>query len=261
MSLWKRMLGRDDAGSKSEPAMRKGKAVRRPREAEELTNVAAEDLFDSALTESIRARWAFWLEIGDMAPDLMVPQVNPIYKNVPAWPSDRLALLTVEREESTIISTDGLSDPFEGVRNGSQGFGVELFMDVAERPLSDLSRTVCVETLLSLAYTIVARGGVDDLRESYGVFSMELPESDLPNTHLTQEGSLCVLLGGPRPDFKPVSTDGPLEEITFLSVTLLTGKEAEIVRQEGASGRADIAQSLLEAGIGHRNVLGRPSIL
>ncbi len=255
------MMGRNEEPLLETQVTKPVKRRRRPREADQITDVAAEEAFDSALTESIRARWVFWSETGDLAPDLIMPQVNPIYKNVPAWPSDRLAFLTVERDHSTVIATDGLSDPFESGNQGSQGYGVEFFMDLAERPLSEQSRTIAVETLMTAAYNTVARGGLDDLLDDHGVFSMEFPESDLPGTHLTADGSSGVLLGGPLADFSEEPILGPLGDIEIVSITLLTGKETEYIRREGASARAEIAQNLLEAGIGHRTVVGRPSII
>ncbi|PCJ82805.1 MAG: hypothetical protein COA52_19975 [Hyphomicrobiales bacterium] len=254
-------MGRREEPANDLQANKPTRRRRRTRDADQITDVAEEEAFDSALTESIRARWLFWSETGDLAPDLIMPQVNPIYKNVPAWPSDRLAFLTIERDVSTIITTDGLSDPFESGSQGSQGYGIELFMDLAERPLSEQSRTIAVETLMTAAYNTVARGGLDDLLEEHGVFSMEFPESDLPATHLTADGSAGVLLGGPLAEFSADPILGPLGDIELISITLLTGRETELIRRNGAGARAEIAQNLLEAGIGHRSVVGRPSII
>lgn len=260
MSLWKRMMGRR-AEAPIEPSLKARVRPRRVRDADDITDIAAEEAFDGALTESIRARWTFWKEQGDLAPDLISPQVNPIYKNVPAWPSDRLAFLTLERPESTVLATDGLSDPFDDLNKGNQGFGVEYFIDIAERPLSDSSRNIAVEILMTVAYNTVARGGVEDLLDDFGLVSLEIPESDLPGTHLTSDGNACVLMGGPKADFETLYVDGPMGNIELISLTLLTGRETEFIRQKGANARADIAQSLLEAGIGHKTVIGRPSII
>lgn len=254
------MMGRR-VEAKAEPTLKPRGKSRRIREADDITDIAAEEAFDGALTESIRARWTFWAEHGDLAPDLISPQVNPIYKNVPAWPSDRLAFLTLERDDSTILATDGLSDPFDDLNKGNQGFGVEFFIDIAERPLSDMSRNIAVEILLTVAYNTVARGGVEDLLDDFGLVSMEIPESDLPATHLTSDGNACILLGGPKADLDTLYVDGPMGSIELISLTLLTGRETELIRRKGASGRADIAQNLLEAGIGHKTVVGRPSII
>ncbi|MCR9235797.1 MAG: hypothetical protein NXI17_03940 [Alphaproteobacteria bacterium] len=260
MSLWKRMMGRRPEIEPVVPAKRSG-SRRRVREVDDITDIAAEEAFDGALTESIRARWTYWNTLGDLAPDLIAPQVNPIYKNVPAWPSDRLAFLTIEREASTIMATDGLSDPFEDQNRSSQGFRVEFFIDITERPLSEQSRHIAVETLMTIAYNTVARGGVEDLLDEYGLISMEIPESDLPATHLTSDGSAGILLGGPKADFETLYVDGPLGDIELVSLTLLTGRETDLIRKKGASARADIAQNLLESGIGHRTIIGRPSII
>ncbi len=254
------MMGRRPAVEPVVPA-KKGPSRRRVRDADDITDIAAEQAFDGALTESIRARWTYWSKLGDLAPDLIAPQVNAIYKNVPAWPSDRLAFLTIERDASTVLATDGLSDPFEDINGGNQGFRVEFFMDIAERPLSETSRGIAVETLMTIAYNTVARGGIEDLLDEFGLISMEIPESDLPATHLTSDGSAGVLLGGPKADFSTLYVDGPLGDIELVSLTLLTGRETDLIRKKGAGARADIAQNLLESGIGHRTIIGRPSII
>ncbi len=254
------MMGRrPDAEPK--PPVKTRSSRKRFRDVDEITDIAAEEAFDGALTESIRARWVFWQELGDLAPELIAPQVNSIYKNIPAWPSDRLAFLTIEREGSTVLATDGLSDPFHDNHQGNQGFGLEFFMDIAERPMSEQSRNIAVETLMTVAYNTVARGGMEDLLDEFGVISMEIPESDLPATHLTADGSACILMGAPKADFDTLYIDGPMGDIALISLTLLTGRETNLIRKFGASARADIAQNLLEAGIGHRTIVGRPSII
>lgn len=255
------MMGRRPEVAPVVPPAKRRSPKRHIREADDITDIAAEEAFDGALTESIRARWSYWNEFGDLAPNLIAPQVNPIYKNVPAWPSDRLAFLTIERESSTVMATDGLSDPFDDRNEGTQGFGVEFFIDITERPMSEYSRNIAVETLMTIAYNTVARGGVEDLLDEFGLISMEIPESDLPATHLTSDGSAGILLGGPKADFDTLYIDGPMGQIELVSLTLLTGRETDLIRKRGANARADIAQNLLESGIGHRTIIGRPSII
>ena len=69
------MMGRRP-DTEPKPPVKTRNSRKRFRDVDEITDIAAEEAFDGALTESIRARWVFWQQLGDLAPELIAPQVN-----------------------------------------------------------------------------------------------------------------------------------------------------------------------------------------
>lgn len=233
---------------------------------------------DSAACEASQAaRDAYWSGIGQVEPDLLAPLISPGLMGGPAWPATRQAYRVVRRGGSLILATDGLSDPFEGVTGGGNGFGMELFLETAEidpalagapGDISGLGRSWAFEILQNVAASVAGAGGVMPMLQRHGVLSMELPgfsqahslPRQLPAGFATADDSLGVLIGGPAPDFAVRIPGMPLSPVQAVPVVLLRAEELEALRQGGAEARRALAERLAAAPQRHRSSLVRAAL-
>ncbi|WBV44833.1 suppressor of fused domain protein [Pseudoroseomonas cervicalis] len=233
---------------------------------------------DSAAAEASQAaRDAYWAGIGQVERDVLAPLISPGLMGGPAWPTLRQAYRVIRRAESLILATDGLSDPFDGVSGGGNGFGMELFLETAEidpalagQPgdVSGLGRSWAFEILQNVAASVAGAGGVMPMLQRHGVLSMELPgvsqahslPRQLPPGFATADDSLGVLIGGPAPDFAVQIPGMPLSPAQAVPVVLLRAEELEALRQGGAEARRALAEALGGAPQRHRSSLSRGAL-
>lgn len=220
---------------------------------------------------------AWWATIGRPGPDLIAAFVNPAFGGGPLWPGLRRAFRVVRRGDTTILATDGLSDPFLGEPPEVNGLGLELFVETADIPPSCLGTEEDVAPLAkSWAFALLAHvgdlvagegEGFAETLDRYGVISTEIPGAEeqpalkqLPPGFVTEDGAIGVLIGAPAPDFPAVIRDMPLTAVRIVPVVLLRADELEAIRDGGAEARRAIAERLGAAAGGHRSSLGRPSV-
>ena len=84
---------------------------------------------EAMLDRACEARAAFWREWGELEEDVLAPVINPGLRGLPAWPALRQAYRVARRGSLTVLTTDGLSDPFEDPELAEeQGFGLEFYI-------------------------------------------------------------------------------------------------------------------------------------
>ncbi|MDQ1077944.1 Suppressor of fused protein (SUFU) [Pseudoroseomonas cervicalis] len=233
---------------------------------------------DSAATEASQAaRDAYWAGIGQVEGDVMAHLISPGLMGGTSWPTTRQAYRVIRRGDSLILATDGLSDPFDRVTGGGNGFGMELFLETAEidpalagapGDVSQLGRSWAFEILQNVAASVAGAGGVVPMLERHGVLSMELPgvsqahslPRQLPPGFATEDDSLGVLIGGPAPDFATTVPGMPLSPVLMVPVVLLRAAELETLRQGGAEARRALAERLAASPARHRSSLSRPAM-
>jgi hypothetical protein len=197
----------------------------------------------------------FWADVGQVEPDVLSYLINPQFQGAPAWPNMRQAYRIVRREQSLILASDGLSDPFVGTdMTDCSGFGCEMFIEVPG--LQDLSmdeiRKSWTFSLIEMVSQNVANwGGVGSQLARHGVLSTEMPlgEDFLPGW-ATDEGQVGLLIG------QTVAGWGtelamPFGTVRMVAVTLLRPSELAHLAACGAEARQDIAARLVKAGHGH----------
>ncbi|WP_242662366.1 suppressor of fused domain protein [Teichococcus deserti] len=219
-------------------------------------------------------RYAYWAAVGQVEDDVLTHLISPSFTGGPAWPSTRQAYRVVRRGHSLVLATDGLSDPFDNVQGGGNGYGMELFVETADiaaefaglpGDVAGLSRSWAFELLSHVAGTVAGAGGIVHQLERHGVLSMELPgfsqahslPDQLPPGFVTEDDALGLLLGGPDPDFPRLIEDMPLSPVRMVPVVLLKAAELTALRQGGAEARRVLAERLA-ATTGHRSSLTRP---
>ncbi len=96
------------------------------------------ELAEKHLTKSCELRNKFWSGVGKVDSDVVSHLINPAFMGGPQWPSQRQAFVTVRKGTSTIIASDGLSDPFADPDDDEaasyNGHGLELYDSCRWKP-------------------------------------------------------------------------------------------------------------------------------
>lgn len=93
---------------------------------------APDPAFERMLAAASEARAAAYARLGTLDDDVLMPLVNPAFMGGPAWPAFRQAWRVVRRPGSTLVASDGLSDPFEDDQT-PLGFRVEVCAEAFAR--------------------------------------------------------------------------------------------------------------------------------
>lgn len=219
-----------------------------------------------------------WQSVGEVEQDVLGYMISPSLMGGPHWPSTRQAYRVVHRAGGIVLATDGMSDPFDDVDGGGNGFELELFIESPDFPeplrgargdVSPFMRTWAFDVLRTVAATVADAGGIGPQLERYGVLSLELPGvsqspcmgEEIPAHFISADDAVGVLVGGPAPDFATRLDDMPLSPVALVPVVLLTAAELDYVRSGGGQARMDLVQRLQEAGHGHVSRLGRESVV
>ncbi len=227
---------------------------------------------------SSTCRTRHWQRVGTVEPDVLSYLISPSLTGGPDWPTTRQAYGVVRRGENILLTTEGLSDPFDGVEGMGNGFEMELFLETGDIPdqakgvpgeVSPLMNSWAFELLRHVAGTVANAGGITHQLDQYGVLSLEIPGysqshaicEQVPASFVSADDSVGVLLGGPPPDFATLLTDMPLSPVRLVPVVLITAAELEFVRSGGETARDELVARLQAAGIDHVSSLQRASVL
>ena len=66
-----------------------------------------------------------WQTVGSVEQDVLTYMISPSFTGGPHWPSTRQAYRVVRRDESIVLATEGLSDPFDDAEGLGNGFEME----------------------------------------------------------------------------------------------------------------------------------------
>lgn len=219
-----------------------------------------------------------WASVGIVEKDVIAHIISPSFTGGPYWPSTRQAYRIVRRNDSIILATEGLSDPFDDPEEMGNGFEMELFLETSDIPehaygapgdVDPFTRSWVFEVIQTVAATVANAGGVTHQLDQYGVLSLELPGVSLshhigdqvPKHFVTEDDAVGVLLGAPEPDFNTRLEDMPLSPVRLVPVVLITASELAYVRSGGGGARLDLVGRLNAAGIGHKSSLNRESVV
>lgn len=225
----------------------------------------------SAFEASHSARQRHWEKVGAVESDVITHLISPGLLGGPHWPTTRQAYCVIRRADgSTILATDGLSDPFDDADGAdANGFGMELFIECADLPrdvaggpgdVTPLQRSWMFALLSHVAGIVASNGGILPLLDRYGgVLSMELPgvseaeniHSQLPEHYVTADDVLGVLIGGPGPDFASTIPGMPLSPVRIVPIVLLTAAELAEIRAGDETTREAVAAALAKLPYTH----------
>jgi hypothetical protein len=225
----------------------------------------------TAFDVSHDARLRHWEKVGAVESDVITHLISPGLMGGPNWPTTRQAYRMIRRANgSTILATDGLSDPFDGVEGMDvNGFEMELFIECADLPrelaggpgdVTPLQKSWMFALLSHVAGIVANNGGIVPLLDRYGgVLSMELPgvseaeniHSQLPEHYVTTDDVLGVLIGGPGPDFAATIPGMPLSPVRIVPIVLLTAAELAEIRAGDETTREAVAAALAKLPYTH----------
>lgn len=234
---------------------------------------AAERAFEA----TVSARERYWSAIGALESDVIAHAVSPSLMGGPDWPTTRQAYQVVRRNHSIILATDGMADPFEIRKGKGNGFGMELFLETSDIPaelagetgnIGRIGESWAFVLLKHVADTVADAGGYGPALDRYGVVSLEFPgvsdssalSGQVPESFITDDDSIGVLIGGPDPDFPTRIDDTPLSPVRMVPVVPITAAELEYLREGGAAARRDLVSRLAATASGHRADLSRQSL-
>lgn len=191
------------------------------------------------------ARRAVWRGLGTMSDDFYIPPVvgGP-------WPGERQWWTAMRRPDGgMLIVTDGLSDPFNDILDRpTAGFGLELAIETPE-PLGEVWKSWPVHLLERVAYEVAE---FEKLRVSLanGTLSMEVDGVGMPETLVTPEGRVAVLIGM-ETDSLPSRFALPGGEVRLLTVKVLMPAELKWLLQQGKGAAAELIRRFKAAGETH----------
>ncbi|RYZ33272.1 MAG: hypothetical protein EOO71_42380, partial [Myxococcaceae bacterium] len=190
------------------------------------------------------ARESFWRTLGTLDEEAIIPIVVG-----GGWPARRQVWRVIRRPEGrTLFVTDGLSDFYVAREEPSVGFGVELALETDE-PVADVAN--CWQQVL-LEHIGNELAEHESVREKVrtGFLSMEVAGYRMPETLLTKDGRVGVLLGMDTPAL-PSHFTMPDGEVRLVTVKALMPAELTYLLEHGKNGREELIRRFNERGPGH----------
>lgn len=207
------------------------------------------------------ARDTLFSSLGNVDPDVIGHIINPAFMGGPQWPSLRQAFSIIRTSKSIKVASNGLSDPFEDMAEPNNGFRLEVIAETVEKLEADISNTWLFKLVYAISQQAAHSGQIADFVATHGVVTMELYAEDCGLEEFqNKDGMVGVILGVESPDM-PKSVKFPAEEITLVTVQILTPDELDYVAEKRAEGRNHIHELLQKKGIYHRIKLNRNSVL
>ncbi|MGL5012187.1 MAG: hypothetical protein ACRC6I_20155, partial [Paracoccaceae bacterium] len=239
MSWWKKFLGKPGAPAAEPTALRPDTSGK---------NVIADS--DPRIAEGHARMDAYWATIGKCDPDLIAYLINPQFRGAPAWPNMRQAFRVVRREQSLIIASDGLSDPFVGTdMTDASGFGMEVFIELPglqDMTFDAIRDSAAFALIESVARNMADIGGLGDRLERYGVLSMEVPSATGFGDGWTNEDGFTGILIGAAVAGRKMQVELPFGLVQIVPVTILCESELAYLVAGGAEARVEVARRLTD---------------
>jgi hypothetical protein len=218
---------------------------------------------DTLVATSAEARHRYWSALGRVDSDVLGQLIaSQFIPGMPVWPSGREVYLVVHRKDTTILATDGLSDPDDGEFRDCNGHGLELYIEVPTKVLVTPKDSPYFHILTQVARNIAYSGGILEPWRKYQLLSMELPaDVEVDRRLVNAEGRHILLLGMPGYDRIPAIEGMPLSETKAMAVTIMHPDDFAKVAREGGQGRVRLASALENSGHGHVSDFARQPVL
>lgn len=202
--------------------------------------------------EMYAARDQFARSLGEVDPDVLVPLINPEFMGGPVWPDMRQAWRVIRRPNSTMILSDGLSDPFPEVAEPHAGFGLEVLVESTDALPQELQASWLFDLAFQVSQQCADHGGIRDLVERSGVASLELPLNHDQPGMLNDNRMAGVLLGLAPPDL-PQEFTTPGGSVRIVTAKLLWLSELQSIITGGKVARSELATRFQKDGSYHRS--------
>ncbi|MDX1946278.1 MAG: hypothetical protein SFU86_12835 [Pirellulaceae bacterium] len=215
---------------------------------------------DQRLDETFKAREAYFRTLGNVCPDVWAPLVNPTLMGGPSWPALRQGWRDIRSGNSTIIVSDGLSDPFDDEPEPNVGFGIEILAETTDDIDADVRSSWLFHLVYQVSQNAANHGGFRQAIEEYSVFTMEVYSEGLFDEHENEHGRVGLLLGLAAPQF-PIEAELPGGNLRVIPVKLLTLPELRYVAEHKQKGREYLCSKFAADGSFHLSSLNRSSVV
>lgn len=232
-------------------------------------------LNETALAAMAKARQAFFASLGNVGPYPLAPPRHPVFTGGPVWPALRQSWRVILRPETTLIVSDGLSDPFDpfdpdnpfgssGKGTMAPGLGLEVYAEARGR-LADPGTSWLFELVHQVSQNVVAHGRFLSLLREQGAFSLQMKMAGLPGAWLSAGGLVTVLVGVPAATV-PAAFPTPCGRVSAVALTVIPASRRLALEEEegGFIGQVrGLAERLGKTLDGHVNdpasETGRPA--
>jgi hypothetical protein len=263
MSWFKKVFGGGESSSDQPTNPAPSNAQGQPQPAPAESNMVRLD--DPRYQQFASARDGYWNGIGTLDPDVIAYMISPQFSGKPAWPTTRQAFRVVRGPSGVIIASDGLSDLFVDTSMQDAGFECEVYIETPQLAGADfqqVSGSWAFELIENFAANVAHAGGINRQLEDYGVLSMELPAPEsMPREWVNANDYVGALINLPVAGRAPTLDLGSGAVIRMIPLTLITPAETQYVVDNGAQGRATLAEKLTAAGVGAASDLTRASLV
>ncbi len=203
---------------------------------------------------SCEERENYWKSIGELFSDVVGNLINPSFMGGPRWPSLRQAHIGIKMNEGTIIATDGLSDPYDDYDTTAKnqpynGIGIELY-GITENKYENIQEIINsweLKIILQVSSMAASNPNISYILKDYTYISSSVNGSGLPEQFLDENEGVGVLLGLKTQEVSD-TIKLSIEEVSLISIALLTRKELNYILENGAAGRTEIAEKLMKSG-------------
>jgi len=231
---------------------------------EQVDDKMTKEEIENHFHQSCLLRDSFWETVGVADPDVIGHLINPAFMGGPRWPSLRQAFITVRRPGTTIIASDGLSDPFDDPDSSKDadsfnGFGLEFYVESPDN-IVDVQGSWQFDMVYQISQNAAAAGNLQSLLKAHAYLTMELYDVRVPETFKAEEGRTGIFIGLTSNDV-PDQVTLSLETVDIVNVKLLTLAELEYVAETGKEGRANLAQLFRKQGEPTYSDLKRKSVV
>lgn len=214
---------------------------------------------DSRVAAARCARHSVYAGWGRLLTRELAPLPSPATFCSPRWPAGHATWRVVETDTSTIVVSDGLSDPFVE-ENIPGGYQVEVCAETPGR-FAEIADSWLFELVHEVAQLVAGCGDFVDLLAQHPCIAtvMELPT--LPEHLKDADGQSGALVGLPTPRF-PQGLDLPDGPVRLLPIKLLTPQELEyVISVDGDEDRRQQLAAHFAGPQGHLSLLNRPSVV
>jgi hypothetical protein len=216
---------------------------------------------EELLARTYEARDGYCRQLGEVEPDVFAPLMNSAFRGGPRWPDLRQAFRVIRHGDSTIVVSDGLSDPFDDQEEPNVGFGLEVVGETTDpMPPGTVQNDWLFWTVYDVAQQVAGHGGVRDLIDELGVLSMEILARFGPEELVTPEGRLGLLLGLRPPEW-PAEWQLPAGTVKILTVKVLHPSELAVAVEQEAAGRHRLQELFAADGSYHVSSTTRPAVV
>jgi len=190
-----------------------------------------EDEIEKHFQQSCQLRDEFWESVGAVDADVIGHLINPAFMGGPRCPSMRQAFITVRRGQSTIVASDGLSDPFGAVdetpaSDCGNGFGLEFYVETPGN-LGSVKESWQFDLVYEMSQNAAYSGDFRPLLQKLKYLTSELYDVRVPQEFHADEGRTGVLIGLESKTV-PAQVALSLETVFVVNVKLLTVRETPI---------------------------------